>query len=280
MNIVIFLYQAIVLLVRTGAVYFFGHNILSDKQMMLLQLDYSIMLCLILLKGGVGHVAWLGKLVAFPGGQESLCAVRPGGEVSEARAEYDSLKGLERVISRIVKYGFQVFQLALVIALCAIGSVLLEGAVVCVAFIVYGFLIQRRWHSKSILICTLFAPIAFFSMGRLFPAFQYSQFILILAAFGLCYGLYRKALKDEAYEAMCVEHAALTSRNFICETATTEELRARMLELGKNDEDIDFAFKAFRSGIPQKILADDYMVTLEAIKKRKQRLKRELEALG
>jgi hypothetical protein len=190
--VVVGVYQGMSEVIKLGA-FKLGYSVLEPYQFVLWNTELVILLFVISMKGGSSY-ARDRFYNLFPGGGQSLRARHQSGENVQA---YDELHGLERVISRFAVYGYQLFQWALILIVCALGSVFIEGLIISSAFALYGLIIKNRWHSKSLVACT-FASINMIAMpALLIPSFKYSQFLPIIIGFIIVYGLYRAALYQQ-----------------------------------------------------------------------------------
>jgi hypothetical protein len=271
-NALLLLYQAMALVIKTGAIAL-GYNYQPQYVMAIMYIDLIILSLAIYLKGGINS-GRMGLLVVFP---EAVNNASLDSEDLAAIERYKALRGWRKVRASLSLIGFQFLQWGLVLLACAIGSVFLSGLVISAAFIIYGFVIQRRWHSNSLVWCTLSAVAMFFVAASVTPSFKYTEFLPILVALALIYGLYRIAIYAEKYHSTVSKLNEYLNKTFTCATASAEELRERCLAIGKSDEDIEFAIDVFRSGKPYKTIADERCVTPQAVKKRKARFRAELE---
>lgn len=74
----------------------------------------------------------------------------------------------------IIVYILQLFQVSVVLAVCALGGVLWVGVITMIAFIAYGTIVKKRWHSNSFLACTGMSAALFYGIARALPPFRYS----------------------------------------------------------------------------------------------------------
>ncbi len=187
-HVSVILYQGISLIVRTEEL-ILGTNPLSDYQRTIMYIDYLGFLILIYIvrRGFYGPR----KFLVF---STPVNNVKNDDEDCKALEEFSKLTPRQRLKANIVGIGFQLFQYLLILVSCALGSVLINGLVMSIAFIVYGTVIIRRWHSHSLLLCTMLTVAMFFIASSIIPDFKYSWFAPIITALLLIYGLYRIAI--------------------------------------------------------------------------------------
>lgn len=114
------------------------------------------------------------------------------------------------------------------------------------------------------------------------PTFKYFRLVTAIAGLSLLYAMYRDSVCTDKNKIADAEVSILKPNKlkpFQCVTATEDELRARCLALGKNDEYIRFAILAFRSGKTRKEIARELFLTESTVKEYKRRRKRELESI-
>jgi predicted nucleic acid-binding protein len=196
--------------------------------------------------------------------------------LSAVRA-YDEIRGVERVISRIIRDGFQAFQVACILAICALGAVFAEAFVIMASFIAYRLAVRRSVHLRP-LYCTLLSAAIFFIAASIVPSFKYSWFIPVIMAFAVIYGLYRAGVHVDKFKDMERRIDEINARPlFRCAEATAEEIRARCLEKGKSDRYADFMIAVHRSGRLHKDIAVEFEIAQSTVGQYKRERTREID---
>jgi hypothetical protein len=195
-------YQIFAIILKAGFEQI-GLQTLSMYQWLVMSIDLLILLILIYAKGGAQYYAILQSDVPLQGPDREL-SVLPGevsyGEGSNDRSEstpeadFKRLTGFERLVAVSILLLVQLVQWTIILVACYIGNVFLTGLIISTSFVAHGFTVHKRWHSKSIVICTLVASALFFIAAQLTISFQYSQFFPIVVGLGLVYLLYAIAV--------------------------------------------------------------------------------------
>jgi hypothetical protein len=113
---------------------------------------------------------------------------------------WNRLQGFAKAKAIALLLIYHVIQVMIILALCRIGNVFIEGICIVTSFLVYGFVIKRRWHSKSLLICSSISFAMFYVAARSIPSVHYSKFIPIVIGLLLVYSLYRVSIYVESHE--------------------------------------------------------------------------------
>ena len=82
-----------------------------------------------------------------------------------------------------------------------IDMVFIESLIIAISFVVYGVVIQRRWHSKSFLICTLLSIALFYLTAKLYSmtiGLNISQFLPVIIGLLLVYAMYRIGIVSDS----------------------------------------------------------------------------------
>jgi len=194
-------YQFFSLILKVGYCSF-EYNSLTMYQELMVSIDLIIFLTVIYAVGGEKYVRMDScKLVLFPA---EIQDPADDHETSVIMEQFQKLQGFKRLKGMSLLLGFQIIQWGLILLVCTADSLLLEGAVITTSFIAFGFIIQKRWHSKSILICTLSSVAMFYIAAKVTISFHYSQFFSVIIGLLLIYALYRIAIcteqKDESIQ--------------------------------------------------------------------------------
>lgn len=114
--------------------------------------------------------------------------------------DFAKLVGWKKFISIMVLFGLQSLQWLVILVICAIGNVFWEGLLITASFVIHGIVIKRRWHSNSVLGCTLVGALMFLVAARFSPPSYVTQFVPILLGLLLLYMLYRVSLYTGEYQ--------------------------------------------------------------------------------
>jgi hypothetical protein len=199
--------------------------------------------------------------------------------------EYQRAVGVERVVSRIIGFGLQCIQIAIVLFGCALIGLLPEGAVIIISFSVIGLIITRRWHPQSktyiggYFKCILTSALIFMPAIYILPSLYYSWYLLIVAGFGLCYAMYTVQIHQDISSKKDAIIAKFKEKlPFRCATATSDEIRARCLEKGKDDRYANFMVAVYRSGRLHKDIGDEFGFSEGTVNEYKRKRTKELES--
>ena len=271
---IIIAYQLVSLFIKFGAFMLWKQSF-NVYQALVYSIDYLIFMSILFCSGGIKHygMAISAKLVFFPQGVES-----PKRDMEDLQAENNflSLTGWRRIGAIVTLVGFQILQWTIILAVCRLGNVFYEGLIISGSFIAYGFIIRYRWHSSSVIICTLMSTLLFYVSAKACIPFVYSQFLPVLIGLLCIYSLYRVAIYSDEHGDMR-KQLATPKKMFRCKTATEEEIRARCIELGKKDDYINFMLLAYRSGKTRKEIAKEFFISESTVKKYKHDRTIELE---
>lgn len=152
----------------------------ASKQLSLIskvfyQLDYIIFLLFlsVLIKGGFKNA--LAVLESVFCTKNRSCDKLGGGDYEQNFSKAE-IEALDRIDSsppayRLVLLGIvtlvQVGQTFIILAVCNLGSVFFEGVCVIISFWIARSIINKCWHSDSVLLCTLISTILFYSAAKL-----------------------------------------------------------------------------------------------------------------
>lgn len=174
-----------------------GYNYAPFLQYMIMSFDLMILFVIIFLKGGVEHekrkesgMVW--KCISFPAPVDNIA----GSDEDVAEADkFNNLSGLEKLLAVVILMGFNVLQWGFVMLVIAfIDNIIIEALAVSISYIAFGFIIQRRYHCKTLIGCTIMSFALFYGVAKILSlsiSFAYSQFLPIIIGGLLTYSLYR-----------------------------------------------------------------------------------------
>ena len=198
-------YELAASFVKLGYFHFNILNTTNFYQQLMFSIDLLIYMFLFYCIGGEKYVRLVVRrecalvLRVFP---ESVEDAALDQEDKAEIAEFDKLVGFKRLKAIMILLGFQVAQWVLILFICTLGQVLLEGIAITTSFIVYGFIVKKRWHSKSLVICTLSSAALFYVSAKSIPVYGYTQLFPIVVGLLLIYALYRAAIITDKYKEM------------------------------------------------------------------------------
>lgn len=122
-----------------------------------------------------------------------------GDESSKIFKEFSSLSKWERTFTMILFFGIQVLQMIIILLICnLVGAMSLKFLIIMASFLIHGIFLKERWHSNSIIVCTLLSSSMFFVAASLTPSFFTFQLIPIIMGLLLVYSLYKiKIMQDK-----------------------------------------------------------------------------------
>ncbi len=186
--------QILMLVIKTGMVNV-GYNMISFYQNIIFCIDHALFLIILYCMGGEKYHAL--ELAVYT---EEVSCIDQDNESIEVNERWSKLDGLRRIKAISLLFAFQIGQWLLILLVCCLGNVLLEGIIITIAFVAYGMIIKKRWHSSSILVCTISSSFMFFVAAKLVPSFGYSQLFPILIGFVMVYALYKVGMYTEKRE--------------------------------------------------------------------------------
>lgn len=129
----------------------------------------------------------------------------------ESLRRFNSLRGFKKAKACIALVMFQVAQTVLVLFVCRVGNVLIEGSIVALASIVSGQYIKRRWHG-TVLACTIVSTISTFIGARTPPNAKFSILIFVVIGISITYMLYRVTFLGDGSHSSDQKAPELTDR--------------------------------------------------------------------
>ncbi len=195
LGIMITSYQAITMPIKLGLdIGISANRDIGVLSKVLYSIDLLLFLFIILyMKGSVMHGRWMERIFC----PEEIQCSKHDSEDDAADSWVKELNLGKRIVFMVLLYAFQLFQLLLILVVCKIGNVYLEGAIILMSFGAAGMIIKRRWHSKSTAVCTLLTVITFYTAARISIPAQYSIICPVLIGMLISYSLYRIAIYTE-----------------------------------------------------------------------------------
>lgn len=206
---IIIIYQIISLAIKTG-LFFFDQNNYTIYQILVLSMDSIIFHTLLFLYGGelykheklVERLSKLGTWSSmhrtFPR-EESSQEICFDNDEALLQVEFDSLTRTQQKFALFTYLGFYFIQCILVLGVINVvnyffgANIIIESIIVMISFIAHGFVLKEKWHSKSIIICTLVSCVIFFIAAKLTPAFTLFQLFPIIIGLLVSYSMYQIA---------------------------------------------------------------------------------------
>jgi hypothetical protein len=188
--LILLAYQAVMLVIKTGH-FNLGYNMLSIYENLMVCIDNLIFTALLY---GIGGEQYGRRALERILHSEEIDTPSDDKEDCDEVDAWRQLQGFVRFRAMALLLLFQLFQWALILFVCKIGDVFVEGVVISGSFVVYGLFVKNRWHSKSLIVCTLTTCAMFYLAARAIPAFGYTQLMPVVVGLLLIYGLYRVAL--------------------------------------------------------------------------------------
>jgi hypothetical protein len=214
--ITVFIFQLFSLLAKNGQAQL-GYTHAPFLTYIIMSFDLMILYIIFFLKGGVedaskkkeSRMVW--KCPSFPAPVESIsgCA----DNLAEADKFYN-LKGLEKLLAVVILMGFNVLQWGFVmITIAFVDNIIIEALAVSISSIAFGFIIQRRYHCKTVVSCTILAFVIYYLIAKALSisvSFAYSQFLPVIIGGLLTYSLYRIGITVELRN---LKHEQIIKRN-------------------------------------------------------------------
>ncbi len=169
----------------------------SEYQALAYSVDMILFLLVIYCIGGERHNGQTLERVIFP---EDFEAVKLDQEDLAELEAWNKQQGFKRIKSIALLLGFQVVQWMIILAVCNLGNVLVEGLVITISFVTYGTVVRYKWHSKSLVCCTLASAGMFYAAAQIIPSFGYSQLLPVCVGLILIYCMYRVAVYTDGYK--------------------------------------------------------------------------------
>ena len=270
--------------VKTGAI-LIGYNPPDATGIgAIISIDMIALLCLIYWKGCVSNER--GYFHVLERRKQGISfGHAPDATISEGEIAYRNAKGAEWVVSRILFWGSQAFQFAVISVACSMIGLLPSGLTIAVAFAAYGVtVITNRWHPQTktdwhcFFVCAGTGAIIIPMSARLIPEFQLSWYIPIVAGLMLCIINWMIKVEIDINKSNEKELAAIKAKPpFSCRTATPEELRRRCLERGIQGRHQDMVADHYSGNMTHKEIGDKYGIAEKTSIEYKRALTKKLE---
>ncbi|MCL2053800.1 MAG: hypothetical protein FWG90_05075 [Oscillospiraceae bacterium] len=173
----------------------------SFFQLLILTIDLVVFLIVIYCTGGVKYA--LGKYHIL---SENIQTPKLDSEDLAEIEACKQLRGFKRIKAISLLLSFQLIQWAIVLLVCSIGDVLIEGLAITVSFVVFGTVIKRKWHSQSVLVCTISSVVIFYTAARFAPSYRYTQLLPVVIALLISYASYRVVVIQDEFERIKKEN--------------------------------------------------------------------------
>jgi hypothetical protein len=267
----------------------FGYYALPQSQYAGHIADLLIACIIYALLGGVNHGRIFGLVVRWSSRvaflvPESVTDARIPEVDREAIQRFLHSRGFDRFKRETAKWGFQFLQAAVILGVCAAVGHRVNGLIIMLCVVAYGLIIRRRLHVGPVQ-CTLIEIFLITAMAVISPSYRYTIYVPVMLGFFIVFILYRVRLymdeKDVLHDALTearIKLDTLINKPFRIETASADEIRARCVAHGKNDEYAEFCIMAFRSGLTRKEIAEKLHLSFNTVKEYKRIRKAELEA--
>ena len=229
-------FQFIALVVRTGL--FIGNPPTAIYQAFIMSIDLLLFTGILFCKGGARYYVRPSvdlESSVFP---EAIEIAQQDSEDRAAIGSFAVLSKWRKASAIFLFIAFQVFQWTIALAICLIGNVFWEGFALSASFVAFGFIVKRRWHSNSIVLCTLASAAMFYVGARLLPSLYFSWLLPVLLGLTLIYALYRISIHTDRMSNMQEELERLTSFKLepFCDY---EKMKAIALERGLSKRQIE-----------------------------------------
>lgn len=175
-----------------------SYNSTSSYQLFMFSID-MILFFLILYVIGCGKnekIQYWKHLVDSQDFNDSSC----DDEDRQAIEEFSRLNNWQKFKTIMLLSIFQVSQIMIIVIISIIGNSLIELIFILAAYLIYSKIITRRYHSRSLLICTALSTLIFFSASKITIPVKISMFVPIILGLIITYSLYILAVHVEEYE--------------------------------------------------------------------------------
>ncbi len=198
-------YQLAIMLFKLTAIHT-SSSTFSTYEWLVCSVDMCLLLLLFYALGGINSyeekrsISWprSWEHSVFP---EDLEAARLDQLDIDELTKWQQMRGHLRVAAVALLILIQTVQWSIILVVCAIGNVFIEGLILTVCFVVFGFVVQRRWHTNSVIKCTLLCSLTFYLAAKAIPSFGYTQIMPVIVGMILIYASYRASLLSVTEEA-------------------------------------------------------------------------------
>ena len=238
----ILIFQYVLLQTRMDC-FTIGYNGIGVYFSLVLAVDMLIFYTVIYILGGVKHYE-----LAFQSGwkscnkyllySEDFQYPEHDQEDCVAIEEFNNLIGWRKVSAVVLLFGFQGLQWLLILAVCRIGNVFWEGLIISTSFLVHGIVVKKRWHSDSVLCCTIMGAALFYTTARLGPPLQITQLTPVVLGLLLVFAMYKVAVYTGEYKQLkkYVDELSKFKLTKLCNADTMKEIA---LKKGLTDKEIE-----------------------------------------
>lgn len=198
------IYQVLSLLAKTS-IFTFGYTETSTEVLSTYSIDLVLFYCILFLYGRYLYYERKQSNRLFR--KYSILAkdfknVQLDEEDIQALKEWDELTPFQTFKAVLILTLFQIFQMSLVFVLCILGGAWVECIFIMAAFFFASNVIKRRWHSHSVLACTLITAFLFYTLSRLALPLNVSILACMLEGFILTFALYRVDVNVDNYRQL------------------------------------------------------------------------------
>ncbi len=128
--------------------------------------------------------------------------VRINDGIGEKVLETEKLTKKQKIIFAILSQGYQVFQLAVVLAIGLVNNMFLELIAMLIMFWVGRGLLKQSWHSNKLWICSCSTFIGFYVLTKITPPFSISLFMTVVCTGSFVYILHVLGIKSDRLEEL------------------------------------------------------------------------------
>lgn len=185
------LFQAITSIYKLG-LFQFEYASINTYQTLMLGIDLTIFIGVIYCLGGEKYYERFCSFLSAPSQ-----ITQNDNEDDLAWAEFKKLVGFKRAKAILLLLSIQIIQWLIILFCCKLGDRLIEGLAITISFIGFGFIIQKKWHSDSILMCTFISSVTFYCASKLIPAYGYTQLFPVLTGMFMVVGSYLVAVNSD-----------------------------------------------------------------------------------
>ena len=178
-----------------------GYNPTGAYEALNMSFELTTIYAGLYLRGGVinGKAKQIRNLESFLFPAEiSICA--DGVKDSRSIDEVQKAGRVAIILTNVLILGFNVMQFSgIMLVIYCLTDVFVETLIIYVSFIVHGFVIQRRYHCKTLTGCTLLTLILFYVAAKLYSlsiGFDYLQTLPVIIGGLVVYMMYRISLLE------------------------------------------------------------------------------------
>lgn len=218
-SIIVILYQIPTSFIKLNCLPL-NQNNFSAFQKWVYTIDFVVfMIILFLFGGGITY----GKHIFHAKSKETYDNCNESSEIAK---EFSSLSKWERIFTMILFFGIQILQTIVILVICNfVTSITLKLLIIMASFLIHGQFLKERWHSNSIVACTLISSSMFFVSASLSPSFFTFQLIPIVIGMLLVYSLYKiKVMQDKKTFAKWKENIANLTKGKYANVANKKEV--------------------------------------------------------